>query len=122
MNSVNEKAANKRSRGDNWSQDETKALLGIWEEETVRRGAEDLVCKGADFKTYISLCKRLNEEGFERMPEQVQSKCKKLRQMYTQVTLIIKDYFSIKLICLLVASYNATFCAIKATILNGSHH
>ena len=35
------------------SQDETKTLLGMREKETLRRGAEDLVSKAADFKTCV---------------------------------------------------------------------
>ena len=68
-------------RGRNWSDDEIRALLAIWSEDTIQRQLLGAVRNAAVFRTISG---KLQERGHVRDPKQCRKKIKSLKKKYKE--------------------------------------
>ena len=75
-------AAKGKSRGQNWSERETQALVSIWSEDRIQRELKKSVRNDLAF-TQIS--RELAEHGYVHTVEQCRAKVKSLKAKYKQI-------------------------------------
>ena len=65
-----------------WNEDVTKALIGIWGQESVQSQLDSVVRNRA---IYEKVAKKLEEAGYERTWQQCRTKIRNLTQKYRKV-------------------------------------
>ena len=75
-------AAKGKSRGQNWSERETQALVSIWSEDRIQRELKKSVRNDLAF---AQISRELAERGYVRTVEQCRAKVKSLKAKYKQI-------------------------------------
>ena len=75
-------AAKGKSRGQNWSERETQALVSIWSEDRIQRELKKSVRNDLAFG---QISRELAERGYVRTVEQCRTKVKSLKAKYKQI-------------------------------------